>query len=303
MHSAQYDNFTLKIKMEHPLQGNFVNPVGWNYEGGIYSFTGSLTTVQSALHALVFDSRERLDAPIGEAGMEIITFHMELMDNGPGSGGVLKTVSPDFYVRNYQHNLAPTRPRPRGHRTVNENSGDTSVVIGTLKGSDPNLAHNGPFQLKYFWDTNAANYNPNGLFTLDRDSGQIRLAGTPLNFEEYPTRCSFRSTDGLRWYELKVFVQDPGGEKKFETIKVFVNNVDDAPRILGTGSSNEILNWRTAKPFIGVTLADEDDAADHEPLHRQGHCRPGSRGRRVRRSWVGLLERRLHEERNPRAAQ
>ena len=52
---------------------------------------------------------------------------------------------------------------------------------------------------------------------------------TAVDFEATASDPLLHSANGLKWYELKVYVQDPGHENGFGTIKVYINDVNEAP--------------------------------------------------------------------------
>ena len=52
---------------------------------------------------------------------------------------------------------------------------------------------------------------------------------TAIDFEATASDPLLHSANGLKWYELKVYVQDPGHENGFGTIKVYINDVNEAP--------------------------------------------------------------------------
>ncbi|MET0532169.1 MAG: cadherin domain-containing protein, partial [Microvirga sp.] len=258
-----YDNFTVKVTLDDTIKGGFDAAVqlGWKYEGGVYSLTGSLAYLQEQVGALTFNPRERLDAVPGTyEGAETTTFHIELIDNGPGSGGSIKAAeNPDFQVVSLQTNHAPTSLTFIGTRSIDENVSGTTYVIGTLKGVDPNIIENASLRY-YFVDSGInPNSNPHGYFSIGEFDGKVRLAtGAPLNFEANDPLLHRNNLTGEAWYTLDAVVFDTAGNSKRASVDVYVNNITERPVIVAQDHAETIADNNVTKPFTGVTFSDED---------------------------------------------
>ena len=220
------DNFTVKVIVDHPEHGTFKNyaAAGWTYDGaGVYTLTGKLADLENAVDNLVFLARHRSDVMPGTA--EWTNFSLQLIENTQGGLQVASTQS--FAINSFQQNYAPTigvwSNGWANGGAIDENLGG-GAIVGTLQGLDPNQPENA--SLKYYFDT-SANANPHGWFDLAED-GTVRL-NTAVDFEATASDPLLHSANGLKWYELKVYVQDLGHENGFGTIKVYINDVNEAP--------------------------------------------------------------------------
>ncbi len=141
----------------------------------------------------------------------------------------------------YTLTIKADQPPVVGDQTfsVAENSAN-GTSVGTVAATDPDTGD----KLTYAID-------PSGVFTIDPSTGEITLAGGPLDYETTPS------------YTLTVTVTDSNGLSDTATITINVTNVNEAPTDITLDNSSVLEHQPVGTPVGNFSTTDPDVGDSH----------------------------------------
>ncbi|MBB3019962.1 hypothetical protein FHR70_003027 [Microvirga lupini] len=136
--------------------------------------------------------------------------------------------------------------------TINENqAGGASFNIARVLSSDDNV---GGTTLSYEFVA-----NPGGLFSINSATGQITFTGSAQDYENNP---NLKTEGNLKYFELQVRAKESGTGGQLSpitTIKVYLNNVNEAPNTPTYTSGGPISESEQNGHVVGTLTATDPD--------------------------------------------
>ncbi|NIX76640.1 cadherin domain-containing protein [Microvirga terricola] len=190
-----------------------------------------------------------------DAGVTSYTVKVTVTDHG----GLSVTKAVTFAVKDVvgtPGNHAPTNVTLNGATTISlDENADHNTFIGTLNAFDLDGD-----DVTYSF---AAGGNAGGLFVIDNETNQIKLApGAVIDYEAM--------AEGAKFYTLKVVASDgKGGVSAPQTITIVIKDVNEAPAMklagTGTGGALQVDEHATIETLVGNLSAvdPEGDAVSY----------------------------------------
>jgi hypothetical protein len=241
------DDITVTITANSQHGGAFIKADGSEVSGSI-TLTGSVADVLAAVRALKFNPADR-DGAARDA-TDPITFSISVHDEA----GASVSLTPNITVTSVVANRAPDS-------IILEITGSTSITLNDDIGVNQSISTlsardlNGDAIEAYRLD------EPTDKFLLKNENGTWSLyVNDALEFNEAP------HTDGtLRWYEVKVSAWDGRIWSASQTLKIFMNDVDNIAPVIVIDPNGK-TEWPaddtdTVAPFQDLTFVDADDAS------------------------------------------
>ncbi|MEE1656494.1 VCBS domain-containing protein [Microvirga sp. CF3062] len=195
-----------------------------------------------------------------------VTVYVRVSDGSGGSHREQVT----FTVNPVAVNQPPSDPVVQGQvATINENqAGSAGTVVATVLSTDPE----GTATLQYSLAS-----NPGGLFSINSGNGQITFTGSAQDFENNP---NLGSDQGGKFFTLTVRATEAGTgglQSGLTTIKVYLNNVNEAPNTATYTAGNPINENAGLNAVVGTLAATDPDGTT--PSFEFVNAQTGSSGR------------------------
>ena len=98
-----------------------------------------------------------------------------------------------------------------------------------------------------------------GIFEIDDATGKLRINGSPLDFEA-------RSSYSINAIATTIGRENEEGGNLYVncSVDIEIQDVNDAPRVLGANATREVLESAAKNTFVGDPLRSWDEDANQE---------------------------------------
>ncbi|HZG86213.1 hypothetical protein [Paenibacillus sp.] len=185
-----------------------------------------------------------------------VTLHVRVTDMGGAGASYRESVT--FTVNPVATNNPPSNPAVQGTVAAldEEAAIPATTVVARVQSTDDGLGGALRYELVS---------NPGNLFTINAGTGEIRFTGGRQDYEnnanlqvENPGTAQERKYFNVT---VKAVESGQGGlESDATQVKVYLNNVNEAPTFAVTGQSvfSTPANGAAVNPFVGITVADPE---------------------------------------------
>ncbi|WP_404287247.1 hypothetical protein ACD578_18250 [Microvirga sp. RSM25] len=238
------DDITVSITANSQYGGAFIKADGSMVSGPI-TLTGSVADVLAAVRALKFNPADR-DGDARDA-TDIVTFWISVHDEAGASVSLMPNITVTSVVANRAPDSIVLTITGTPSTEVNDDIG-VNQIVSSLGAHDLN---NDPI-VAYRLD------EPTDKFYLKEENGAWSLyVNDALEFDDAP------HTDGtLRWYEVKVSAWDGRNWSASQTLKIFMNDVDNIAPVIVVDPNGKtewpVEDKDVVAPFKDLTFVDID---------------------------------------------
>jgi VCBS repeat-containing protein len=247
---------TVTVKIDDPAKGVFSTLAGFVDQGnGIYTYTGSLSSAQTALRSLVFNPT---DGRVAAGASDTAGFTVTVSDGTASSTNTATTVT---ITASTPANATPTLSGLVSGQTVSELS--TIQPFANVTYSDADTGQMETVQVtvaqKYGSLGNLGGFvdGGNGVYSFSGTAAEAQAALRGLVFTPADHLAAPGSTTSA---SLKVSYTDGVAAARSTTISVAIQAEDTAP-ILSGATTSSVTDIKTVKPFAMMTIADPDKGA------------------------------------------